>query len=88
MVALDNAAISLRLAGFDNLAFVIGIIELKTVLGEQTNSRSSKMCCNEIIRFNHTINTGTEKKKTLDCDFKGRSVMMQYSQVSWALQPL
>lgn len=88
MVALDNAPICLRLAGFDNLAFMIGIIELKTVLGEQTNSRSSKMCCNKIIRFNHTINTGTKEKKHLICDFEGRSVMMQYSQVSWALQPL
>lgn len=82
MVALNNASICLRLAGFDNLAFVIGIIELKTVLGEQTNSRSLKICCNKIIRFNQMINAGTEQKKHYE------SVMTQYSQVSWALQPL
>lgn len=33
VVTLDDAPIRLRLAGFDDLAFVVGVVKLKAVLG-------------------------------------------------------
>lgn len=32
VVALDDAPVRLRLAGFDDLAFVVGVVKLKAVL--------------------------------------------------------
>lgn len=47
VVALDDAPIRLSLAGFDHLALVIGVIELKTVL--EKGRRAWRQLC-EIIR--------------------------------------
>lgn len=41
VVSLDNAAVCLRLAGFDDLIFVVGNEELEAVLREQ--SRGTKV---------------------------------------------
>lgn len=42
VVALDDAPVCLRLAGFDDLAFVVGVVQLKAVLDKGRGTRRSR----------------------------------------------
>lgn len=44
VVALDDAAVCLRLAGFDHLVFVVGDEKLEAVLGARKDRTGRKLC--------------------------------------------
>lgn len=87
MVALDNAPICLRLAGFNHLALVIGIIELKAVLRERRESRASMACnCDPLActpdEEMYLESQHLKKNRYLVHALRVRSLMRHNSQVS------
>lgn len=74
MVALHHPSVGLRFAGFDHLAFVVGVVELETVL---------KNKC-EIFIYLFILN---DEKWRLNNRSEARSEAAHRSQASWAPPP-